>query len=646
MMITKLKLLVLHTMLVAGVDERFAEGSLSEMFPGDLKVVLTALQRSNPQEMRIPPGALDTPSSTIQFADFDADRIGRVMAGFTELDLTGMKLRRLPVYGMRLMTGLRRVILDDNDELTISPGMIRIIRRMPIEDISIRNSGLRRGTFRALQKLPSLIRLDVSGNESLSTLPDNDKFGNLTTRLVELRAANCGLGNGWLDSILGCINLKFLDVSENPGLFENRVPNADCSLMRGLTGLSVAGCGLRGAWLDDIFRCTNLTALNISKNASLFENRVPSADCSFMRSLTTLCISWCKPSSEWLDDIFRCTNLVNLDMSFNGDIGANHTNFSKFKNLKSLRGLRISRCKLTAMSLSEICKCGGLEVLCVSWNKFLWANDEVDLGACRESLKVLDAESTGLDENGLRALCGPPSTVGHGDSIPRTMEGDGLPNLTVLDIGWNKALGPVISSRRGFSFGRPEKTLTELGVAGIGITGSIAFRVIERFEKLAELNTSFNKNVWRDTIDTFEFGRLRLGLEELNIRSPELRPDVLSKVLEFEHLVELKVHHNDRSRGGLVSNEGKISGARDTLRRINVEETDLTGDGLRGIFEEFSLLEKVDARRNPLITPADLLGLDFGRLGNTLVVLKITTDSEAAADLQKKLPMTMVYHYQ
>jgi len=583
---------IVQIMLVAGTG-RLINSKLGDAMISDYRAVLKALERSYPLELGLPPGTLDTDESLMILLcnRKNASEIGRMMSELVVLDLTGMNLKHLPVYGMLQMASLKKLILDDNKGLRISQSDIGMISRLPIEEVSICSSNINFETFKALQGLPNLTRLDVSYNSSLSRYTGNDKFGDLATRLVELSVLECNLGSDWLDAIL---------------------------------------------------RCAKLTALNISKNTSLFENKVPSIDYSLMRGLTTLNISQCSLNSVWLCDILKCTNLVDLNISYNGNIGVDPTKFSKFGDLNSLKRLNIDGCNLTTASLNEICKYGGIEELSIGWNKWLWADDdEVDFGTCRKSLRMLKADSTGLDEKGLRALCGLPITVDHEGSVCKTMEKVSSPNLAILDINWNKTLGPVIS-QEGFSFGCLEKTLTELSVAGIGITGSSAVKAIGRCERLLKLNVSNNSRIWNGA-DTLDFGWLKSRLQVLYAEFTELPSAVFSKILEFDRLVELKIRHNDASCQGLGSNNLILGGVKDTLREIDMRRTKLTGEGLQWIFRELRGLESVDARHNRLIGPADLMRLDFEVLRGRLIEFKIMVDDEILAGLQKRLPLTRIY---
>jgi len=171
--------------------------------------------------------------------------------------------------------------------------------------------------------------------------------------------------------------------------------------------LDVAGCDLGSDWLDAILGCTNLKRLDVSGCPYLFDGGVPGADFSFMRGLDSLGVSWCRLSSDWLSDILKCTSLVDLDVSYNDSIGTSHTNFRNFKNIKSLKRLKLDGCNLTAKSLSEICRCGGLEELSVGYNLGLW-KDEVYFRGCRGSLRTLNVSCTEANEDVLRVLCGFP----------------------------------------------------------------------------------------------------------------------------------------------------------------------------------------------------------------------------------------------
>jgi len=199
-----------------------------------------------------------------------------------------------------------------------------------------------------------------------------------------------------------------------------------------------------------------------------------------------------------------------------------------------------------------------------------------------------------------------------------------------------------VLSRRGFSFGNSERTLRVLNVSSTGITSSSAVKAIGRCRRLVGLNASWNPRMWLDAYVTADFGWLRLRLRELDVGHTRLTPAVLSEILEFGQLVELSIRHNDGSCGSLGSSSRMPGGMRSTLKRMNMGSTGLTGRGLQWIFREFRELKEVNARGNRLITPADLMGLDFETLGDRLAKFSVTADDETLADLRRKLPLTRI----
>jgi len=704
--------LILQVILVT-VTGRLIDNRMGDVMISDYRVVLIALHRSDPWELDLPDDALETPLSMIRFLCGDTERTRETMETVYRLDMSKMNLKHLPVYGMRHMPNLRTLILDDNPGLTITQGDIERISHLPIEEVSIRSSNINFETFKALQGLPRLTKLDISDNKLLYKLDisfkrklqsksaDNGKFGDLAKRLVELNVSRCGLGDSWLESILECTNLTALDISENPGLFYRdnnpfckRAPTDSCSLMRGLTSLNVSGCSLVGTWLDEILKCRSLTALdvsgspdlfkdrhpgpdcslmrglvslniegcspgsdwldeilqctdlkslNIARCHSLFRNKKPGPDCSFMRGLTSLNVSSCVPDDEWIDDVLRCTNLMELNISGNICIGIGKANLREFKNLKLLRVLDASGCLLTAKNFNEICKCGGLEVLSVGCNGRLW-NGEVDFGECKSRLVRLNISGTEINEDGLKSICGIPrrGVLGTLFSWIGIYSENRFPNLAVLDISLNKNLGPVMSSE-GFSFGKLGKTLAELNISECGITGSRVFKAISECKRLAILNATFNPDIWNDA-DGINFGRLG-QLRMLDVSSTGLQPAVLSRILESAQLETLDISKNPTACQSLGSGSQILGGVRDTLRHIKAEKTGLTRVGLQWILEEFSGLQYVDVAGNSAITPADLTNLDYDTLKHRLVEFRATDDVGALIDLQEKLPKTRIPLY-
>jgi len=581
-------IIILQMVLVAGAGERLMQNKMGKALANDLKAVLTALQRSDSHKLKLPAGTLDTEETVIGFL-FDKENaamVKKVMSEVDTLDLTGMNLWWLPVHVIQQLPKLKTLILDGNERLIIPQDAIKMIRHPPIERVSIRNSNMGIETFRTLLELPNLTKLDISGNESFSTYMYGDKFGDLTTRLVELRAAWCDFDNSWLDAILKCVNLKFLDVSGNTELFRGKGPTTGFSFMKDLTGLHV---------------------------------------------------SWCDLSSTWLNEIFKCTNLIDLNVMGNTNI-ATHT--KKLGNLSSLKILNVNKCDLTTESLNEICKSKSLVELNVGNNDQLWEGT-VNFGECKDRLVRLSIAGTGASEAVLRAICGLPGRWGLVNALTSIFSSNavaGFPNLAIFDVSRNEALGDVIS-QKDFSFGCLANTLTELHVAKMDIKSNDAIKAISGCKKLCKLNASQNPALWSGAPD---FGCLKSQLQVLNVGSTNLSPDILSEILQFDQLVELNICHNDTACQGLGSNGVSTGGMKNTLKRFNMKQTGLTGKGLQWVFSEFNRLGKVDASENPGISQDDLLGLNFKALRDRLAGFSVTTVSEIAVLLRMYLPFTKI----
>jgi len=529
--------LILKIIPVAGT-RRLVQSGLGETMLDDLEVVLAALERSDPSKLE--GYELKTGLPTIQFLYHNMDRVRRVARELDELDLSGMNLKHLPIYGMLQMTNLKRLILDDNKGLAISWGDIERIKGLPIKEVSIRSSNISLETFKALKGLPKLTRLDISQNRLLSTYTDNNKFGELATRLVDLRMADCNLG------------------------------------------------------------------------------------------------------SDWLGDILQCTKLTTLDISCNENISMDQTNFRNFENLKLLKRLNVDSCNLTTANFNEICRCGGLEGLNVNNNRQLWT-DVVDFGECRKSLKALEVAQTGLNEDGLRALCGLPRGGWLGALLCwlGLYDEAGFPNLTALNIGWNSTLGPVMS-QEGFSLGYLKKTLVALNIS---FTNSDCISVIEAIgecERLAILDASLNPNLWFGA-DEINFGHLKSELRMLKIENTRLPSAILNRILDFDKLEALEISENDAACQDLGSSRLSVGEMRNTLKNFKLRGTGLTGRGLHWILREFSGLRNVHVGKNKAITVDDLVSVDFNMLVSKRVNLRFSANRELIAKLKKKFSTTSFF---
>jgi len=66
-MIMWLKLLILQMVLVAGAGERFMQNKMCKVLAYDLKVVFTALERSDSHKLKLPAGTLGSEKTVIDF---------------------------------------------------------------------------------------------------------------------------------------------------------------------------------------------------------------------------------------------------------------------------------------------------------------------------------------------------------------------------------------------------------------------------------------------------------------------------------------------------------------------------------------------------------------------------------------------------
>jgi len=73
-----------------------------------------------------------------------------------------MNLKQLPVHAMQLMSWLKRMVLDGNEELEIPQDNTEMIRQLSNKEVSIQNSGLNTRRLKTLRELHSLAKLDIS----------------------------------------------------------------------------------------------------------------------------------------------------------------------------------------------------------------------------------------------------------------------------------------------------------------------------------------------------------------------------------------------------------------------------------------------------------------------------------------------------
>jgi len=468
---------------------------------------------------------------------------------------------------------------------------------------------LKRLPVYVLQQMVCLEELILDENRALEIA--EDEIGVIRHLPIStLSISSSDISGMTLRSILQLPNLTSLDVSENTEMSQHAQGSGFGELGDKLVSLNVSKCHLDGRWLSSIFRCTKLVNLNISWNSILFSEVRPSDSNSFRLlkgRLESLQASWCSLTDEWVGDMLECTNLAVLDISNNIAIGQNTRNFTKFRNLRSLVSLNVCGTNLCPASLESVCRRRGLLSLDISSNEEL-GSGVLDFGGCAKSLEVLNISYTMACEGTLRAICGhqklrPGALMFL--NFPKTPEG--FARLRVLDLSGNSALGSVMSMK-DFSFGKVGRTLTALNVADTEILNTRAINAIGQCAQLQELNISCNPCLWRCASDTVDFGCLQSGLKVLNSNYTGLSPEVLDMILRFNRLEVLDISFNSKACLELgISSQASECTSKAPLKMLVAKFAGLTVDGERWILDTFKGLVWMDVQRDRDMTPVAIV---------------------------------------
>ncbi|WP_405181654.1 leucine-rich repeat domain-containing protein [Nocardia sp. NBC_01377] len=242
----------------------------------------------------------------------------------TELDLSGRKLRELPVELLEY-SNLRVLSLAGNDSLggaaTTGERLEALSALANLEELNLASTGLT-GLPDAIGALRSLRVLDISGN-AFESLPE--RIGELST-LEVLRAArlSCPVPEG-LGRLTG---LRELDLSSlQPGDYKSRV-EFPMAVTR-LTGLR--RLDLSHVWLttvpDDLLALTELEELDLGGSLSAILPGLPRLD--RLPRLKVLRVNgstpWSfqpEPPRELLDHIWAITTLEHLEIDRWGEKSA------------------------------------------------------------------------------------------------------------------------------------------------------------------------------------------------------------------------------------------------------------------------------------------------------------------------------------
>jgi len=363
--------------------------------------------------------------------------------------------------------------------------------------LNLSGMNLKRLPIHAIEVMKNLRTLILDCNEGLEIAQDDiEILVHLPIEEVSIRSSE--IGSETFNSLRKLPYLMSLDISGNVGLLNYSTEDGGSRLgplADRLSVLNVSNCFLGSRWLDDILKCTKLVDLNVAGNQGLFIGE-PQSFNRIKGSLTSLNVMGCSLDSRWLENILRqCTRLTSLDISGNDEMFSMPPTGSTFDFtlLKdTLTNLSAAWCSLSPQWIDSILGCTNLESLDISWNHTIGWNPK-NFSKLKElkSLERLNAKETGLSAGSFNEICSCESLRG-------------------LDVSGNLRLGH--GDALSFSAG-----LVELNVADTGLTEEGLMSICGP-TRLERLNLKGNRCVGSVvSSEGFSFGKLRKTLAELGI---------------------------------------------------------------------------------------------------------------------------------
>ncbi|XVF18708.1 hypothetical protein REPUB_Repub11eG0045900 [Reevesia pubescens] len=330
-----------------------------------------------------------------------------------------------------------------------------------LEWLSIWDNNLSGSIPNSISNASMLKILDLQLNSFSGLIPNT--LGNLK-HLEWLQISNNYLTtepttNEWsfLSSLGNCMNLRTLDVSQNP--LNVILPNSIGNLSTSLLQFFAIGCGLKGNILLEIGNLSNMILLNLRNNE--ISGSIPMT-IGGLRNIQVLDLKTNKLQGSIPENICGLKRLYELELSSNKLYGSI---LKCLGNLTSLRYLHLGSNKLSSAIPSTLWSLKDILSIDLSSNQ-LSTSHPFDVGDLR-ALMLLN-----LSRNLLMSDIS--STIG------------GLESLASLDLSYNKLHGHIPESFGGLI------SLEFLDVCYNNLSGVIP-KSMEKLSNLNYFNVSFNR---------------------------------------------------------------------------------------------------------------------------------------------------------
>jgi len=518
----------------------------------------------------------------------------------------------LPISALKSIPSLTEIILPSKTKLEITQESLLL----PIQKVTAVAPGLPPASLAAMLFIPTVTRLDLSGN-TLST--DHwDAIESAKHKIRELRVTGATSPVD-LSTIKGLVALEILSISS-----ADIGAGIGSAIAHGLVELILRDTQLGIPGLQAICQLNRLKRLNIGRNWLLGAGIKPGFDFGNIKdTLVELVADEIGLESEGLGCIsqFRCLEVLNLGYNRVGKAINDGFDFGNLK--KTLRELNICATGLEWCGLRHVgLQMEAVERLKASWNPRLAASmpDDFSFGNLRDTAVELGMWYTGFGQRGFKDL-----TQFRGISLMVIKDAESFGEAILGDFSFGN-LKDTLRELRIFDSKLTPAGLVKLGELKALETLSIEFN--SELEILADLNTGrANLNI--------DLGHLKDTLSVVEMSACGVKYDLLRALSDCRKVRILRISYNE-SLGASLPADFDLKYLKDTLEELQVDSCGIGEAGLRAI---------ADCRRlwilylggNEAVGEALANGFDMRQLKETLRVLSVAGCNVTPAGLMKVL---------
>lgn len=552
----------------------------------------------------------------------------------SKIDLSNLKLTRIPKNIVERIEGLEILNLSDNQKLKLEEEWFEFLfRQNDIRELSLSNCNLNETVFEILERIDTLESLNISNNINLNI--QTETFARILKNLKHLNISNCKLD---YESLLFIFESAENLISLNYNLNSITVPFESIAfinnrLKKSLESLSLASCNLDSKDLEYIFIFENLKEIDLTGNNfedisnqmlkrifkalestdnevetpsrllpanNLFEKvsviikqiKINNPSNIYLHNLKRINLRNCRIYSlTFVNKLFNIEGLESLNLSGNILPGL-HEALSDCKCRSSLKKLEIKNCMFfNQIIFTKLSQFEHLEYLDISKNFFVSLNVNFNLMNLKNSLIYLNIDCCNWNHNGLKAVAE-------------------CKKLEYLSARLNAfSFIPI-----NFDFKELKNTLKEVYMSRSRMNTEclIALTQCKCIQKLV-----MDRNEFWHLPPEFSLNHLQKSLVHLNISRCNWD---LNGLRAISHCSKLKYLVADCNNFQNLNENFEFNELKDCLKEAYLNESRMNHHGLIAL-TKCSQLELLEVSNNPF----DNLPLDFnlGLLKNSLRVLKI-----------------------